>query len=126
MCKQLTFNEWIVSILNILDIPVDKKILDKNIDGRCYYVTIKQFFNIVLNREGWQPVIMEIGNHFCTKYLIENDDITEQSIAKTRFMFLDYISDFSINAIKAGYPEFNECIINTHKSAPLFNKRTEV
>lgn len=108
MNKITTFDEWAVAITNVLGLNENLILIDKYINGKHHTITLKTFYNTVMQHEGWQPTIMQMGDYFCTNKLFYNGmNYTQHDISNTKTLILDYFADFIINAIIAGY-EFSD------------------
>jgi hypothetical protein len=106
--KITTFDEWSVAITNVLRLNENLILVNKYIGNRYHTVTLKNFYNTVMQHTGWQPTIMRMGDYFCANKLFYNGiDYTPQDVAYAKVLVLDYFADFAINAILAGY-EFEE------------------
>ena len=104
MEKILTFDEWAVAITKALGLNENALLIDQVIDNKKHTITLKQFFNTVLRHEGWQPVIMRVGDYFCAQYLFHDGmNYTSADVLQTKTFMLDYFADFVLNAIQSGY-----------------------
>ena len=104
MEKITTFDEWSVAISAVLELDKNLLLINKVIMNKKYTITLEQFFNTVMQHEGWQPTIMRMGDYFCSQKLFHNSkNYTRQDIVNTRVLIIDYFADFIVNAILAGY-----------------------
>lgn len=108
MEKIETFDEWAVAITAVLGLSEDLNLVDKYINNKHHTITLKGFFNTVMEHEGWQPTIMQMCDYFCANKLFCNGmNYTQHDVSNAKSLVLDYLADFVINAIIAGY-EFQE------------------
>lgn len=109
MEKIETFDTWSIAITKVLELDENLLLVDKYIGNKKYSITIKQFFNTVLQHKGWQPIIMQMGDYLCAQKLFYNGlNFSEHDIVSARTYIIDYFSDFIINAILAGYEFCNK------------------
>lgn len=110
------FNDWSIALTNILKIDNKQILINTRINDKHYTVTLEQFFTTAASHEGWQPVIITIVNSFCAKNLYPRPDYiyNDEDVKKARIVVLDYLADFTINAIRAGY-EFENAEVTDHE-----------
>lgn len=100
----MNFDEWIVAITKILGLDKNTLILDTFIKGEKCHIVLKQFVDVTMQHPDWQPTIMQMIDFICANKLFYNGrNYTEQDLASTKAFTLDYLADFTINAILAGY-----------------------
>ena len=104
MEKIMSFDEWAVAITKVLELDESLILVNKYINNRKHTITLKQFYNTVMQHEGWQPIIMKMGDYFCAKKLFYNGiNYTKQDVSNAKTLILDYFADFVINSVIAGY-----------------------
>lgn len=104
MEKITTFDEWSVAVSEVLDLNENLILVDKFINNKRHTISLKQFYNTVMEYTGWQPTLMKMVDYFCAKKLFHNGlSYTNTDISNTKTLVLDYYADFIINAIQAGY-----------------------
>ena len=104
MEKIETFDTWAVAITKVLELEENLLLVDKFIGNKKYVITLKQFYDTVMQHEGWQATIMQMGDYFCAQKLFYNGlHYTPQDIVTARNYVIDYFADFVVNAIVAGY-----------------------
>lgn len=110
------FNDWSIALTKVLKIDDKQILVNTRINNKNYTVTLKQFFAKAATLAGWQSVIITIANSFCAKYLYPRPNYiyNDEDVKKTRILVLDYLADFTINAIRAGY-DFDDVEVNKNE-----------
>lgn len=104
MDKINSFNEWMIAIMEVLDIDKNFQLVDTILDNKKYEISMKKFINSATKIDGWHQVIMTTGDYICANNLFNTDNkLQPDNIVKTRSLIIEYLKDFTINAIKAGY-----------------------
>lgn len=101
---KMNFDEWIVAVTKLLKLDEKLILVDTFIKGGKATVTLKQFVNTAMQHKDWQPTIMQMIDFICANKLLYNGKkYSQQDLASTKTYVLDYLADFIINALLAGY-----------------------
>ena len=102
--NNMNFDEWLVAIFQLFGLSKDTILVDTFLKGNKTTVTFKQFADTAMRHPDWQPTIMAMVDYICTNKLFYNGrNYLPQDLANAKSYVLDYLADFVLNALLAGY-----------------------
>lgn len=103
--KRVGFDEFLVSVIKLLDISIDDTLVDEVINRTHYRITVRQFLNKALKTKGWQDVMTIAGGYIIDKKMFDEGTInatkTKAKDAKANMLY--FWEGICIDALKSGY-----------------------